>query len=97
MLRMLDPDRANRDALERLLEGGDDAYVANSFQSRYVPPYESDVERLSRLWEQELIRCLAGGLRSWKPTPNVFSLAEKADLAGRSPVCTGPSNAPIAS
>ncbi|RXF53112.1 hypothetical protein EG861_14085, partial [Enterococcus faecalis] len=25
MLRMLDPDRANRDALERLLEGGDDA------------------------------------------------------------------------
>ncbi|AEM64065.1 DNA packaging capsid portal protein [Suid alphaherpesvirus 1] len=36
---------------------GDDAYVANSFQSRYVPPYESDVERLSRLWEQELIRC----------------------------------------
>ena len=24
---------------------------------------------------------LAGGLRSWKPTPNVFSLAEKADVA----------------
>ena len=41
--------------------------------------------------------CLAGGLRSWKPTPNVFSLAEKADLAGRSPVCTGPGNPPIAS
>src|SRR5512137_1956634 len=40
---------------------------------------------------------LAGGLRSWKPTPNVFSFAEKADLAGRSPVCTGPSNPPIAS
>ena len=25
--------------------------------------------------------CLAGGLRSWKPTPNVFSYGEKADLA----------------
>ena len=25
--------------------------------------------------------CLAGGLRSSKPTPNVFSLATKADLA----------------
>ena len=25
--------------------------------------------------------CLAGGLRSWKPTPNVFSFAEKADVA----------------
>ena len=25
--------------------------------------------------------CLAGGLRSWKPTPSVFSLAEKDDLA----------------
>ena len=24
--------------------------------------------------------CLAGGLRSWKPTPKVFSFAEKADL-----------------
>src|SRR5512136_2853557 len=41
--------------------------------------------------------CLAGGLLSWKPTPNVFPFAEKADLAGRSPVCTGPSNPPIAS
>ncbi|AIL02973.1 capsid portal protein [Equid alphaherpesvirus 3] len=36
---------------------GDDAYVANSFQSRYIPPYAADLERLSRLWEQELIRC----------------------------------------
>ena len=25
--------------------------------------------------------CLAGGLRSWKPTPNVFSFKQKADLA----------------
>ena len=41
--------------------------------------------------------CLAGGLRSLKPTPNVFSFAEKADLAGRSPVCIGPGNPPIAS
>ena len=41
--------------------------------------------------------CLVGGLRSLKPTPNVFSFAEKADLAGRSPVCTGPGNPPTAS
>ena len=40
---------------------------------------------------------LAGGLRSWKPTPNVFSFKEKADLAGRSPVCTGPSHPPLSS
>ena len=25
--------------------------------------------------------CLAGGLRSLKPTPNIFSFAEKADVA----------------
>ncbi len=25
--------------------------------------------------------CLAGGLRSWKPTPNVFFFDEKADFA----------------
>nr|WHT50179.1 portal protein [Bovine alphaherpesvirus 1]WHT50265.1 portal protein [Bovine alphaherpesvirus 1] len=36
---------------------GPDAYIANSFQSRYVPAYADDVERLSRLWEQELLRC----------------------------------------
>ncbi|QBM10895.1 Portal protein [Caprine alphaherpesvirus 1] len=36
---------------------GPDAYVANSFQSRYIPSYAADVERLSRLWEQELLRC----------------------------------------
>ncbi|BAV93105.1 capsid portal protein [Equid alphaherpesvirus 4] len=36
---------------------GDDGYVANSFQSRYIPAYAADVERLSRLWDQELLRC----------------------------------------
>ncbi|AIQ80775.1 capsid portal protein [Bovine herpesvirus type 1.2 strain SM023] len=36
---------------------GPDSYVANSFQSRYIPTYADDVERLSRLWEQELLRC----------------------------------------
>ncbi|ALL26085.1 capsid portal protein [Canid alphaherpesvirus 1] len=36
---------------------GDDTYVANSFQSRYIPQYGSDLERLSKLWDQELIRC----------------------------------------
>ena len=41
--------------------------------------------------------CLAGGLRTLKPTPNVFSFTERADLASRSPGCTGPSNPAIAS
>ncbi|SCL76967.1 capsid portal protein [Spheniscid alphaherpesvirus 1] len=36
---------------------GDDTYVANSFQSRFIPQYGEDVDRLSRLWEQELMRC----------------------------------------
>ena len=41
--------------------------------------------------------CLAGGLRGLKPTPNVFSFGEKADLAGKGLVCTGPSYPPLAS
>nr|QCA46914.1 ORF54 [Human alphaherpesvirus 3] len=36
---------------------GDDAYIANSFQSRYIPPYGDDIKRLSELWKQELVRC----------------------------------------
>ncbi|QPO25214.1 capsid portal protein [Bovine alphaherpesvirus 2] len=36
---------------------GDDAYVANSFQRQYVPSYAQDLERLSKLWEHELVRC----------------------------------------
>lgn len=36
---------------------GDDAYVANSFQSRYIPSYADELRRLSSLWEQELVRC----------------------------------------
>ncbi|ARS01792.1 capsid portal protein [Macacine alphaherpesvirus 3] len=35
----------------------DDTYVANSFQHQYVPSYAQDLERLSRLWEHELLRC----------------------------------------
>nr|AHM96054.1 capsid portal protein [Papiine alphaherpesvirus 2] len=35
----------------------DDTYVANSFQHQYVPAYAQDLERLSRLWEHELLRC----------------------------------------
>ena len=41
--------------------------------------------------------CLVGGLRRLKPTPNLFSFREKADLAGKVLVCTGPSNPPFAS
>ena len=41
--------------------------------------------------------CLAGGLRSLKPTPSVFSFVEKADVSGKSLVCTGHSNPPLAS
>ena len=37
-------------------------------------------EALDCLWLRGHF-CLAGGLRSWKPTPKVFSLAENADLA----------------
>ncbi|AAG45743.1 UL6 minor capsid protein [Meleagrid alphaherpesvirus 1] len=35
----------------------DDSYVANSFQSRYIPCCDTDLRRLSDLWEQELMRC----------------------------------------
>ncbi|BAP00685.1 capsid portal protein [Pteropodid alphaherpesvirus 1] len=35
----------------------DDSYVANSFQHQYIPAYAQDLERLSRLWEHELVRC----------------------------------------
>ncbi|UOW63804.1 UL6 [Gallid alphaherpesvirus 2] len=35
----------------------DDSYVANSFQSRYIPAYDVDLKRLSELWEQEMLRC----------------------------------------
>ena len=37
-------------------------------------------EGLGCLWLRGYC-CLAGGLRSLKPTPHVFSFAEKADLA----------------
>ncbi|QOD40135.1 capsid portal protein [Macropodid alphaherpesvirus 4] len=35
----------------------DDMYVANSFQHPYVPVYNKDLDRLSNLWEHELLRC----------------------------------------
>ena len=41
--------------------------------------------------------CLAGGLRSLKPTLNVFSFSAKQDSAGEGHLDPGPSNAPEAS
>jgi len=41
--------------------------------------------------------CMVGGLHSLKPTPNMFSFMEKADVAGKGLVCTGPSNPTLAS
>jgi len=40
---------------------------------------------------------LGGGLHSLKCTPNVASFREKADLAGKGLVCTGPYNSALAS
>ena len=40
--------------------------------------------------------CLAAGLRDVKPIPNMFSFGEKADVAGKGLVCTGPSHLPFA-
>ncbi|QFU14596.1 capsid portal protein [Psittacid alphaherpesvirus 5] len=34
----------------------ENTYVANSFQSRYIPPYLEEEDRLSKLWEQEIMR-----------------------------------------
>ena len=39
---------------------------------------------------------LVGGLRGLKPTPNVFSFGEKADLGRKCLDCPGPSNPPLA-
>ncbi|ASW27101.1 capsid portal protein [Beluga whale alphaherpesvirus 1] len=36
---------------------GDDTYIANSFHARYIPTNAAEIERLSKLWEQELLRC----------------------------------------
>ena len=41
--------------------------------------------------------CMAGGLHGLKLTPNVFSFREKADLAGKGLVFTGPCHPPFAS
>ena len=53
-------------------------------------------EGLGCLWLRGLC-CLAGGIRGLKPIPKVFSLVEKADLAAKGMVCTGPSHPPFAS
>ena len=41
--------------------------------------------------------CLVGVFHSVKPTANVFSFEEKADLAGKGFVCPGPSKPSLAS
>ena len=41
--------------------------------------------------------CFAGGLHSLKPSPNLASFGEKADLAEKGVVCTGPSNPTLGS
>ena len=41
--------------------------------------------------------CLVGVFPSVKPTANVFSFEEKADLAGKGFVCPGPSKPSLAS
>ncbi|AFR32447.1 capsid portal protein UL6 [Leporid alphaherpesvirus 4] len=52
------PDaRVDCDVIDISNSMSDDAYVANSFQHHYVPSYAQDMERLSRLWETELLRC----------------------------------------
>lgn len=35
----------------------DESYIANSFQSQYIPSYDGDLKRLSNIWEQEMLRC----------------------------------------
>ena len=49
------------------------------FLTQPHPPHKAK-EGLGCLWLRGHC-CLAGGLRSLKSTPNVFSFAEKADLA----------------
>ena len=53
-------------------------------------------EGLGCLWLRGCC-CFAGGLPGLKPTPNMFFLGEKFDLAGKGLVCPGPSNPPLAS
>lgn len=49
--------RADYDIIDVSKSMDDDTYVANSFQHQYIPAYGQDLERLSRLWEHELVRC----------------------------------------
>lgn len=49
--------RADYDIIDVSKSMDDDTYVANSFQHPYIPSYAQDLERLSRLWEHELVRC----------------------------------------
>ena len=60
----------------------------------YVPHRAKDC--LACLWLRGQC-CLAGGLRGLKPTANVFSFGEKADLGRKCLDCPGPSNPPFPS
>ena len=53
-------------------------------------------EGLGCLWPRGRC-CLAVGIHSQKPTPNVFSFGEKADLGRKCFDCPGPSNPPFPS
>jgi len=61
-------------------------------------PYASHMakEGLGCLW-LHVRCCLVGVFHSVKPTANVFSFEEKADLAGKGFVCPGPSKPSLAS
>lgn len=50
------PESVTRSKVDLSGEMTEDQYVANSFFSRYVPPYLEEETRLSALWEQELLR-----------------------------------------
>lgn len=50
------PESVTRSKVDVSCDMTADQYVANSFFSRYVPPYLEEETRLSALWEQELRR-----------------------------------------
>ncbi|AAQ73740.1 minor capsid protein [Psittacid alphaherpesvirus 1] len=50
------PESVTMNKVDLSGEMTEDQYVANSFFSRYVPPYLEEESRLSALWERELLR-----------------------------------------
>ncbi|QEG54050.1 Portal protein [Cacatuid alphaherpesvirus 2] len=50
------PERVIRGEVDISGDMTGNQYVANSFFSRYIPPYLEEETRLSALWEQELLR-----------------------------------------